>query len=219
MGILDSYQSIDPAFPGGGLSDYLSDEGGLFGQDTDIYSLPTVSPEQQEVINQLASLAGDQLPGLLGQLSQVGRGGTQEGLASVLGSSYEATDPELLRTGFAQIEARTKSQIEGALGSRERFSSGNQLLRGRLALEGERSKSSHLAQIAERERQDRIRTGEQYAQRLQQASESQLQRQLQSNLGFEQLQLQGLLGASGGLLGALTAGTQENVITTDEGLL
>lgn len=195
------------------------DPAGALDSETDVLNLPTLSEEQQEVINQLSGLAGEDLPGLFDQLSQIGQGGTQEGLANVLGSSYEATDPELLRTGFAQIEARTKSQLEGALGSRERFSSGNQLLRGRLALEGERNKSSLLAQIAERERQDRIRTGEQYAQRLQQASESQLQRQLQSNLGFENLQLQGLLGASGGLLGALTTQTSENVVLQDEGLI
>jgi hypothetical protein len=140
----------------------------LFGSEGDVATAPTLTPEQIAFLNQLVEFGGQEFQNIfnqLGALSDVsgitGQTAALQQQANLLGmesadigrqargleSTFVGLDRGLLEGEFAAIDEQTRQSLGDTLGGSERFSSGNQIIRGRLAQTAAIQKSQLLGNL------------------------------------------------------------------------
>ncbi len=138
-----------------------------------------------------------------------------EGFKQPVGSTFEGIDRTAFNAGIAGIDAQTERQIGNAFGSGERFSSGNRLLRARIASEGGIQKSRLLGDLLNQERVSRIQTN-QFQQGQNFNRLGQVANLATSPFGVSSFEnivtpgqesaLPGVLGLAGGIVGGIYGG-------------
>jgi hypothetical protein len=166
----------------------------LGGSDPTVQQASTLSPEQEELIAQIAAQNQQYGGGLAATLSQ---------LAGAPQSAYQAADPAMLEGRLSQIQLQTDKRLADALSSGERFSSGNMMNRARIAQAGGLAQRGQVLDFENRERLLRTQAMQDaYSRQL--AAAGQLSGYLTSPLGVnarENIVMPGSQGI-GGLLGA-----------------
>jgi hypothetical protein len=203
------------------FSDIASGVGNLlFGSDQTTQQASTLTPEQQAFLNQSVLPAAGQAVGQTPAFDQsliagiTGAGQTID--PSQFGSTFVGTDPSVLQGQFQQIQEQANQAIGSALGSSERFSTGNQIIRGRLAGESAAAQSALLGNFIAQQNQAQQQAG-QFGQTLSAGLQQGNQSAALQQLGLQGSLAQSLLGSQTGfsqsLINAGLGQATENIVT------
>lgn len=187
----------------------------LFGTDQQVDSVSTLTPEQQAFLNNSVLPAAADAVGYAPAYDQSLLAGTRVD-PSQFGNTLVGTDISALQGQFQQIQEQFGQAAANTLGGSERFSSGNSLIRGRLAGEAAARQSSILGSFINEQNQ-RATQANQFGQSLS-AGIQQGNQSVQTNLATNLLNNQ--TGWNQSLMNSALGQATENIVTPgQQGLL